>query len=415
MQPKRGHNELRGIPRLWVMVLCFISFGMGHAFNGAYEYGLPMAAETLAFSPSSSSETKASSAVQQMAEELIKNTLGKEMLGQADKIPPEELKKSFYKALGATIGSNANAVVRQQQQENPAAVESRERNFLAVARTASTDKVQGHKNLQKCTEDDSNNGCLRKGCKNVGCIPWGHFYDTFYQSQLGHLSRSDAKPFQALEIGFYRGSGFQTYERWLPNAEMHIMEISCLPPGPRNEGKWPFDNFAEFNKTLYKRALAKGQLHCGDASNIEWINKTWTNDMKRGDAPPLKLVIDDGSHLARHMAQTLFFWFRRIEPGGHMVVEDIQPIDIANQFRTQLMPQIMTDLHYCGEPRFPNEGPCFPTIQPLLESIYCELHICLFKINDKPAQELSPELSTMPPSALDASKCPSLRRNSWET
>jgi hypothetical protein len=136
--------------------------------------------------------------------------------------------------------------------------------------------------------------------------------------------------------------------------------------------------------------------------------------MIRKDAPPLKLVVDDGTHLSENMAETLFFWFPRIAPGGYLVFEGIQPVDLSNRFRTQVLPQVLADLHYCGEPKFPDEGPCFPTIQPLLASVYCEMHICVFKRNDEPAQELSLKLSQIPPNALDASKCPSLQKQSWE-
>ena len=100
--------------------------------------------------------------------------------------------------------------------------------------------------------------------------------------------------------------------------------------------------------------------------------------MHRPDAPPLKIVVDDGSHLSWHMAQSVFFWFPRIEPGGLMVVEDIQPIDEANLFRTQFLPQIMSDLHFCGDPEQPPDNPCFPTLQPLLQSIHFEMHIWIF-------------------------------------
>ena len=58
-------------------------------------------------------------------------------------------------------------------------------------------------------------------------------------------------------------------------------------------------------------------------------------------APPLKVVVDDGSHEAAHMAQSVLFWLPRIEPGGFLFVEDIQPSSVANAFTTQFLPQIM--------------------------------------------------------------------------
>ena len=77
------------------------------------------------------------------------------------------------------------------------------------------------------------------------------------------------------------------------------------------------------------------------------------------DSPPLKIVVDDGSHLAKHMIYSIFFWFPRIEPGGILIIEDVQPIEEANLFRTQFLPQIMSDLHFCGDPKeHKDEGKC---------------------------------------------------------
>jgi hypothetical protein len=126
--------------------------------------------------------------------------------------------------------------------------------------------------------------------------------------------------------------------------------------------------------------------------------------MKRPDAPPLKVVIDDAAHLAEHMAISLFFWFPRLEPGGLLIVEDIQPISEANMFRTHILPQVMKDMHYCGEPSFEDKM-CFPTIQPLLHSVHCELHICVFERNDQPSVEYDEAMSMPPANAFDAASC----------
>lgn len=71
----------------------------------------------------------------------------------------------------------------------------------------------------------------------------------------------------------------------------------------------------------------------------------------------------------------------------------------------------MADLHYCGDRapkdrwKEPAAGPCFPTLQPLLASVECEMHICVFERNDEPARELELSLSKLPPNALDLRKC----------
>ena len=181
----------------------------------------------------------------------------------------------------------------------------------------------------------------------------------------------------------------------MPRGEGHSIEINC-----------------QKNKPLFKKLIDQNRLHCGSASNIKFLTKTSDNKMNRVDAPPLKLVIDDGSHFAEHMADTLFFWFPKIAPGGLLIVEDIEPIKTANKFRTEFLPQIMRDLHYCGHSNEVNKNfiaddpLCFPTLQPLLASIHCEMHICVFERNEEPARlDLTEEQLTKPSHALDARQC----------
>jgi Methyltransferase domain len=281
---------------------------------------------------------------------------------------------------------------------------SQERDFYKIAEKMKTDKVAANYRLPGCLNNPDS--CTRKGCVRKECRPWGHFYNTMYQKRLGQYSTDNTEPFQFLEIGFYNGFGYDTYKEFMPKAEAHSMEISCIEEGPRAEGKWPkeWGNFALKNKR-YQEYRDTKRLHCGDASDVNFLHKIWTTEMNRTDAPPLKIVVDDGAHVAAHMAQSVFFWFPRIQPRGLMVVEDIQPIKEANKFRTQFLPQIMTDLHYCGDPAQPPDTVCFPTLQPLLASIHCEMHICIFERNDEPAVELSLENSTMPKGALDLKTC----------
>lgn len=42
------------------------------------------------------------------------------------------------------------------------------------------------------------------------CTTGGHHYDTIYQQRLGPFSRDDIEPFQFLEVGFYKGGGYDT-------------------------------------------------------------------------------------------------------------------------------------------------------------------------------------------------------------
>ena len=83
--------------------------------------------------------------------------------------------------------------------------------------------------------------------------------------------------------------------------------------------------------------------------------------MKSPDSPPLKVGVDDAAHISEHIVMSVFFCFPKIEPGGILVLEDIQPIHKANQFRTNFLPQIMKDMQYCGGEEFKDKA-CFPTL-----------------------------------------------------
>lgn len=287
--------------------------------------------------------------------------------------------------------------------------------FYELGRRAHTDKVQAVAYLPACLKDSSK--CTRPSSERENCRPWGHFYHTMYQQKLTKFLNSD-ESFQFMEIGYNHGHGYDTYKMFfesVPKAELHSIEISCLEEGPRKEGKWPWGNFAKKNKE-YESLLERKLLHCGDASDVDWLYNIWNEHMYRRDnqhngsaseeSPPLKIVVDDGSHLAKHMVYTFFFWFPRIEPGGILVIEDVQPISEANLFRTQFLPQIMADLHFCGDPKQQKDQACFPQLYPFLQSIHCEMHICVFERNDKEAApNLSVEDSKPPPNALDMSQC----------
>jgi len=282
--------------------------------------------------------------------------------------------------------------------------------FRAIGQKTGTDKVKGYSNIQRCA--DNINSCIHPDAERDVCRSGLHFYDTIFNRWLAPYA-TENNPMQLLEIGFYRGWGFETFSKVLSRnegAELHSMEIACIEAGPRNEGKWPWGNPAETHR-WYQSLLERDRLHCGDASSYDFLHNIWTTKMKRTDAPPLKVVIDDGAHLHDHMAATLFFWFPRIEPGGILVVEDIEPIHAANKFRTHIVPQLMKDLHWCGGPTgqkglIGNDSLCFPTIQPLLQGIHCEMHICVFVRNDVPAHEPDRAGSITPHDAfMNAQKC----------
>lgn len=98
------------------------------------------------------------------------------------------------------------------------------------------------------------------------------------------------------------------YREFLPQGECHSIEISCIEEGPREEGKWPWGNFAAKNKR-YQQYLDENRLHCGDAMRVPFLESVWRNQMKRPGAPPLRIVVDDGSHIAAHMVSSSVILF----------------------------------------------------------------------------------------------------------
>lgn len=276
--------------------------------------------------------------------------------------------------------------------------------FYQLAKKHNTDKVRGSSTFEACMRNASE--CPRPDAINDGCKVTGHFYDSIYDKWL---PRYMDEPLQFLEIGYFNGRGFDAFTDYFAvnnKAELHSLEISCLEPGERSEGKWPWGNFGAKN-SHYQALRDDNKLHCGDASDYNFLNHTWMTYMNRTDAPPLRVVVEDASHLSQHMATSVFFWLPRIAPGGILVVEDIESQTQANKFRTDTLPQLIMDLHYCGLANEQKDGRklCFPTLQPLIKSITCELHICVLERNEKPAIEYD-RLQSMPtPNALDLMKC----------
>lgn len=338
-------------------------------------------------------------------EETIQSDNGSAVTKAATSISTKatEIQASIKRKLSFTFDSHFIPLVGDQ-------------NFYDLGKKTGTDKVIAQSYDNECSTEEGrqkNPGLCTAipcpECTKPECRPRGHRYNTLYQRWLGHLSRKDTPPFQFLEIGFYHGNGFSAFTDFFHNGEGHSMEISCIEHGPREEGKWPWDNFAS-KSPKYQQMRDANRLHCGDASDLQFLNGVYKTHMKRPDSPPLMLVIDDGAHISDQMVQTFFYWFPRIEPGGFLVIEDIQPFGEMKKFREEFLPQIISDLDYCGNPKYQTEdkAPFFPTLYPLIKSFSCEMHICIFERNNQPAMELSIELSKYPEHALDLQKAKQL-------
>lgn len=303
----------------------------------------------------------------------------------------------------ANKNDNTTSKLELIQQTPKEEEEEEQSDFYTIGIATGTDKVQAQQTFKKC-QDTGKDGCLYPHAINERCRPWGHFYHTMYNKWLGpKYAKDDAEPFQFLEIGYFRGSGYDAYSQFLPQAEMHSFEIRC----DCKEGE-----LCAANNPRYDELLSSNRLQCGDASSVEFLDKTWKTHMKRDDAPPLMVVVEDGSHMAQHIVQSILFWFPKIQPFGLFFIEDILPLGYINAIKTEFLPQLMADVHFCGPDKngtnaLLNEERCFPTIQPLLASIQCEMHICVLERNDKPAMELTLDQMDFGsyPNALDKSKC----------
>jgi hypothetical protein len=135
-----------------------------------------------------------------------------------------------------TAVTQETAVTQNRHLTIDTAHKSGPRDFFEIASKSGTDKVAGQHALPACLKDRSQ--CPHPDAVNPQCrVLTGHFYHTMYNKWLGSYSTDDAEPFQFLEIGFYNGNGFDAYKEFLPRAEHHSMEIACIEPGPRDEGK----------------------------------------------------------------------------------------------------------------------------------------------------------------------------------
>mgnify|MGYP000403906220 CR=1 FL=1 len=120
--------------------------------------------------------------------------------------------------------------------------------FRDISNRFGSTRAKGWELLDRCEQEESS--CHRKAAKKPQCRVHGHFFDTMYQNRLNHL-RDES--FQALEIGFFNGNGYNGLAEFFYKAELHAIDISCLPHGARSEGKWPYENFAEKSLNLFDR------------------------------------------------------------------------------------------------------------------------------------------------------------------
>ena len=120
-------------------------------------------------------------------------------------------------------------------------------------------------------------------------------YTQHYQEFFGPLR---AQPMTLLEIGILGGGSLQLWRRYLPKTK--IVGIDS-----EKEHKLPDLNLPDV------------EMHVGDQSDEAFLDSLVAR--YRG----FDIVIDDGSHIGRHIRASFEVLFPAVRPGGWYVIEDL--------------------------------------------------------------------------------------------
>lgn len=378
-----SNKRRRSFPLIPVLASLIVGFLLGHATNkGTIGDGSRLLRRSQElFLPSTLSSTIAKDSSNE------NNTSGASRSGGA----------ACQSTTNVVTSANTSNSVRIQEQQQ-------ERNFYDIAVKYGNDKASGPKALEHCHDSKEHILCpvKRQDAVNPNCRIVGHFYHNLYQQWLGPMSLDSIDPFLLLEIGFGLGKSVPVWNEFLPQAERHTIDVACQN----------LETALPLLKPKYENEIHQGTLHCGSSSDIDFLQSVYdklVTNRSDDDKKPLKVVVEDASHIPSHMVTAVFFWLPRIEPGGLLFLEDIEPNSSTKHgghgIQSDFLPQLISDIHYCGDPLNTEDPSCFPTIQPLIQSIHCSLHICVIQRNDVPASNPSREESMPPPNALDLKQC----------
>ncbi|MDR1425253.1 MAG: methyltransferase domain-containing protein [Azoarcus sp.] len=117
-------------------------------------------------------------------------------------------------------------------------------------------------------------------------------YDRIFASHL-----DAGKPLTLLEIGVQNGGSLQIWKDYLPpGSEIHGIDIN------------PACQALEFGDGI--------QFHLGSATDLDFINTVF-KDVR------FDVILDDGSHMQADIAAAFLNLFKKLQPGGVYVVEDL--------------------------------------------------------------------------------------------
>ncbi len=119
-----------------------------------------------------------------------------------------------------------------------------------------------------------------------------HGFCEIYERRLGDRR---LEPLKVLEIGVFYGASLRMWREYLPNAEIHGVDLDVKRCGD----------------------VEGATLHQMDANDTKELAKL---SEKHG---PWDLVVDDGSHTMKHQQSTFLALWPHVKPGGFHVIEDI--------------------------------------------------------------------------------------------
>ncbi|MCL2020819.1 MAG: tetratricopeptide repeat protein [Betaproteobacteria bacterium] len=131
--------------------------------------------------------------------------------------------------------------------------------------------------------------------QGFACHKWVHYPFVYDQIFARHLDAG--KPLCLLEIGTQNGGSLEVWKKYLPpGSEIHGMDINP--------------------KCLELNFSANIHFHLGSAADNAFVNCLFAD---KG----FDIIIDDGSHLCGEVISTFLNLFKKINPGGIYIIEDM--------------------------------------------------------------------------------------------
>ena len=125
----------------------------------------------------------------------------------------------------------------------------------------------------------------------------GHNYTSVYQSFISNQEKK-----KMLEIGLFDGASTMMWQRFNPNLENVVIDISS------ENLKKQFESSFDKNRVL---------IELGDQSDVVFLKKI-------GDKyGPFDYIIDDGSHFQHHIQISFSVLFEYLNSGGFYFIEDL--------------------------------------------------------------------------------------------